>query len=348
MAPEEHATAIAATAAEARLSYKFQRLREKLRDAIVSGEFKGKLPGERQLAKRFHVNAKTLSKALTDLAAEGLLDRSIGRGTYVKGSAPATSSMGRWLVLAEPASAESTLVAALRTLNPELVVCTDLSQIRPSFLSPFSAVLDLFGAPEATLRDLVVRALPIVAVGHEPRTFSMHCVAPDVTLAAMKVCRDLLLGGHRRLVAVEAPGRQAITLALRQAAKRYAPDAVIDTCAPNEVATLLGDGAVGFVCESLQAARATRSVIAEHPAVDVALAAIGSMTEATEVCSGYFVEARRLAEAVNGLLREPPARPTTIWLTCDWVDAGTMALADEAETTPPPALTRPMYTTLAS
>src|SRR5881394_1934301 len=71
------------------MSYKFQRLREKLRAAIASGELSGKLPGERALAKRFHVNAKTLSKALTDLAAEGLLDRSIGRGTYVKGSAPA-------------------------------------------------------------------------------------------------------------------------------------------------------------------------------------------------------------------------------------------------------------------
>src|SRR6266566_7947725 len=70
------------------LSYKFQRLREKLRAAVASGELSGKLPGERALARRFHVNAKTLSKALTDLAAEGLLDRSIGRGTYVKTEAP--------------------------------------------------------------------------------------------------------------------------------------------------------------------------------------------------------------------------------------------------------------------
>src|ERR1700733_5769947 len=74
------------------MSYKFQRLREKLRAAIASGELSGKLPGERQLAKRFHVNAKTLSKALTDLAAEGLLDRSIGRGTFVKGSGAGPSA----------------------------------------------------------------------------------------------------------------------------------------------------------------------------------------------------------------------------------------------------------------
>src|ERR1700722_18351557 len=86
-------------APESALSYKFQRLREKLRQAISSGELNGKLPGERALAKRFHVNAKTLSKALTDLAAEGILDRSIGRGTYVKGSAPQPSTQGRWLLL---------------------------------------------------------------------------------------------------------------------------------------------------------------------------------------------------------------------------------------------------------
>src|SRR3954471_15744676 len=79
------------------LSYKFQRLRERLRAAVASGELIGKLPGERTLARRFHVNAKTLSKALTDLAAEGLLDRSIGRGTYVRGTAPVSErTVQRW------------------------------------------------------------------------------------------------------------------------------------------------------------------------------------------------------------------------------------------------------------
>src|SRR5215218_11509963 len=91
----------AGTTGQRGMSYKFQRLREKIRAAIESGELVGKLPGERALAKRFHVNAKTLSKALTDLAAEGLLDRSIGRGTYVKGSAPAPAAPGRWLVLCD-------------------------------------------------------------------------------------------------------------------------------------------------------------------------------------------------------------------------------------------------------
>src|SRR5690554_5437488 len=83
-----------------RLTYKFQRLRERIRRAIEGGELSGKLPGERQLAERFNVNAKTLSKALTDLAAEGLLERTIGRGTFVRGTMPSAARSRRWLVLA--------------------------------------------------------------------------------------------------------------------------------------------------------------------------------------------------------------------------------------------------------
>src|SRR5271170_8005912 len=96
------------------LSYKFQRLRERIRQSVGIGELAGKLPGERELARRFHVNAKTLSKALTDLAAEGLLQRSIGRGTFVKGTEPAPAEQGPWLVVCDAAEAESQLVGSLR------------------------------------------------------------------------------------------------------------------------------------------------------------------------------------------------------------------------------------------
>src|SRR5471030_938565 len=98
---ESSTSSLTRNASENSLSYKFQRLREKLRQAIASGELTGKLPGERSLAKRFHVNAKTLSKALNDLAAEGLLDRSIGRGTFVKGHATVPSAQKRWLLVCD-------------------------------------------------------------------------------------------------------------------------------------------------------------------------------------------------------------------------------------------------------
>src|SRR3712207_3328029 len=90
-----------------------------------SGELSGKLPGERALAKRFHVNAKTLSKALTDLAAEGVLDRSIGRGTYVKGSAPPQSAPSRWLVICdEEDDSVGCVVEHFRRVNPDVHVAT--------------------------------------------------------------------------------------------------------------------------------------------------------------------------------------------------------------------------------
>src|SRR4051794_14342022 len=147
------------------MSYKFQRLREKLRAAIASGELAGKLPGERALAKRFHVNAKTLSKALTDLAAEGVLDRSIGRGTYVKGSAPSASQQGRWLLLCDDADADAQiLLEHLRKANPDTQATCDGAEQRPSFLNAFSAVIDAAAnTPESFLRDLVVRNLAVVA-----------------------------------------------------------------------------------------------------------------------------------------------------------------------------------------
>lgn len=342
--PSEQGSASHTADTDPRLSYKFQRLREKLRQVITSGEFEGKLPGERQLAKRFGVNAKTLSKALTDLAAEGLLDRSIGRGTYVKGTIPAPAELGRWLLLADPASAESELVGWLRRANPDLVVCTDYAQIRPSYLSPFSAVLDLSGAPDAIVRDLVVRTTPIIAVGHEPRTFAMHCVMPDVALAGMKLGRDLLLCGHRRLVAVEAVGRGALTQSLRQAARRYAPEATIDTCDPSEVATLLGDGAVGFVCDSVQSARTARAIITANATTAVALATIGCRDDEAAPCSGYYVECQKVVEAVQGLLADPPARPTTLWLACNWIDRGTIPATEET----PPLRQHSVYAMLAS
>src|SRR5947209_7573815 len=115
------------------MSYKFQRLREKLRRAIETGELTGKLPGERSLARRFHVNAKTLSKALTDLAAEGVLDRSIGRGTYVKGSAPANPAQsGKWLVLRGPNDESPCLIERLRASCPELQTAPSSEPMRPS------------------------------------------------------------------------------------------------------------------------------------------------------------------------------------------------------------------------
>jgi DNA-binding transcriptional regulator YhcF (GntR family) len=96
-----------------RLSYKFMRLRERIRERIERGEISGKLPGERALARRFKVNAKTLSRALTDLAAEGLLERTKGLGTWVRDPAPIPPAEATVRVLHAAASLDPHYLALL-------------------------------------------------------------------------------------------------------------------------------------------------------------------------------------------------------------------------------------------
>lgn len=58
----------------------------RLREAIQSGAYvKGdQLPAERELAKRFNTMRSTIRKVLFRLEAEGLIERRVGNGTFVK------------------------------------------------------------------------------------------------------------------------------------------------------------------------------------------------------------------------------------------------------------------------
>jgi DNA-binding transcriptional regulator YhcF (GntR family) len=297
----------------------------------------GKLPGERSLAKRFHVNAKTLSKALTDLAAEGLLDRSIGRGTFVKGHAPTTVSLKRWLVVCDAAQADWELIQMLRAIHPELDMVTDVDSIRPSFLNQFSAVLNLTeSTPDAFLRDLVVRNIPVVVVGREPRTYSTHAVVFDAPLALAQLGRDLLLSGHRHMAAVESQQQSVVTRALRKAAARYAPDAKIDTCVRSDAAAMVSNGVTAFVCENIETAAQVKAQL-EKLGISIpfqaSLSAVGSAPE-IHPFSGYFVHPSEEVNAIVQLLNETQSyRPTTLWLAGHSVDHGTICSvpADPAE-----------------
>jgi hypothetical protein len=312
---------------ESSLSYKFQRLREKLRDSIASGDLAGKLPGERALAKRFHVNAKTLSKALTDLAAEGLLDRSIGRGTFVKGSAPAVGAAKRWLVICNPDQADCELVQLLRQAREDLDVLTDVSSVRPSFLNQFSAVILLgSGVSDSFIRDLVVRNVAVVVVGREPQTYSTHAVVFDSLLAVSMLARDLLLKGHRRIAAVEAAQCTRMADILRESAVRYAPQAIIDACFPPDAYALVNSGITALACDSVETAAEVTAQLQSRginiPA-QVSVAAVGATADDPAV-SGYFMRRTEMVNAIVMLLQQHSVRPTTIWLAGKFIDRGTM------------------------
>ena len=308
--------------------YKFQRMRERLRAAIASGELHGKLPGERLLARRFKVNAKTLSKSLTDLAAEGVLERVIGLGTFVRGHVEHSAKARRWLVVNSTGDAAADLIEAITNQNPDCEIISEVSGVRPSYLGQFAGVIDL--SPHTSdefLRDLMVRNVPVVLVNREPGALSLHAVSVDIALGGARLAREMLLAGHRRLMTVEQRGSSVLTHAVRQVAARYASDAVIENCFPEEIRAIFGSGATGVICESAQAGAAVRQAAAaagvQIPA-QISLGAVGSCREPVP-CSGYFASVAELASAIAGILRNAqPSRPTVLWLNGEWRDAGTI------------------------
>jgi hypothetical protein len=316
---------VGTTADTVRLSYKFQRLRERLRDAVRGGELTGKLPGERALAKRFNVNAKTLSKALTDLAAEGLLERTIGRGTFVRGSQPSASKAGRWLILCDPGAEKSELVTRLVGENENTQVSCEVGGVRPSYINQFTAVIDMArNTPDSFLRDLVVRNIPVVAVGHEPRTYSMHSVVLDQQLALTAVARELLLEGHRRLCAVEERGSTMVAEALRKTGARYGADVAVDACLPEEIASLAESEATALVCDSPASARAVVDALTQQGVNIPARFSVAAVGTGEAACSGYYASPAQVVESVLQLLRDPQARrPVTLWLVGTFVNKGT-------------------------
>ena len=343
--PKELVSPPAAGAVDAQkargLSYKFQRLRERLRSAVISGELSGKLPGERSLARRFHVNAKTLSKALTDLAAEGLLDRSIGRGTYVRGATPTSTpdrKPARRLILCDPDAADSALLRMLCKSCDQILQCGQVSSAaRPSFLRSFDAVIDLGAAtPEHFLRDLIVRNIPLVTVNRESDVYSINCVRTDHALGAHALARDLLLGGHRQLAVVETSPRSAVGRAVTQAAQRYAPGkATVQICDERKIMEMIEQGATAAICDAVSAAHDVRTTLAAagiRVPDDLSLTAIGCCEEAYP-CSGQYVDIEVLARAVEEALASAAGpRPTTLWLAPHWIDLGTTrVLAERAE-----------------
>jgi DNA-binding LacI/PurR family transcriptional regulator len=277
------------------------------------------------------VNAKTLSKALTDLAAEGILDRSIGRGTYVKGTTPVSSRQpSKWLILADPEHTDSPLTRELMQVVPQSKVISNSANLRPSFLNHFTAVIDCaLATPESFYRGLIVRGIPIVAACDNDRHYSTHAVLLDSALAAFSMARDLVLAGHRRLVAIDPRSSTRLCDAIRSAISRYGPQATVDSLSPNELRALPESGATAIIASSVDLALRVRAELnargLQIPA-QVSLAAIGCAAPDVSI-TGYYVDWAQTASTIAQLLKEAsPHRPAVLWLSPTFIDRGTTAL----------------------
>ncbi len=205
-----------------RLRYKFQRLRETIRQAIESGELKHRLPGERELARRFGVNAKTISKALTDLTTEGMLLRRVGRGTFIAGQENRDRVVGsrrRYLWLASSCLdrgdvefmfelARKRLGAKghhilLEYLDPDRrgeipERCLEIGRLRSlAGMVLFSSV-----PSRALLADLSRRHLPIVLCNARSLSIKASCVITDYAMGAFELTEHFAQLGHQQVLLV--------------------------------------------------------------------------------------------------------------------------------------------------
>jgi len=209
-------------------SYKFQRTRERLREAVMRGEFATRLPGERVLARQFGVNAKTINKAISDLCAEGLLQRHIGQGTFLADRPDTPRGHGTFVCLTLPASdaAGSPLPPPADHLGrllrsqehgwetPRIIRPTPAGTIplhawpaplrhRTSGLlccpaSPLSSMAGRFS--EELILEAVRRQVPVVTLGAAAGHIRLAAVVPDYVDAGFRIGDYLYRAGCRRVI----------------------------------------------------------------------------------------------------------------------------------------------------
>lgn len=250
-----------------RLSYKFQRLREAIRHAIECGELPNRLPGERELGRRFGANAKTINKALSDLTAEGLLVRRIGRGTFRAGTAEALAeNAGRRAyafadrggndrpvsqvasALARVAAAEGWDLQMLEAVAPQRGAAIVLNDWPAASRKDTQALVFVSGdalsrdaaSPAA---DLVLEAhrrhVPMVSLGSSPADIKLHGVVPDYGDAGYRAAEHLYRLGCESVLVFHAAANREVECVLngcRTAASRFGGRCTVAAASPDSAA----------------------------------------------------------------------------------------------------------------
>lgn len=351
------------------LSYKYQRLRERLRIAVKSGELTGKLPGERELARRYAANAKTINKALNDLAMEGLVYRHVGRGTFVASSSVSSPVQARarrfaWMVSTQlHLSDGEPLLSAIRESLEKVghrIETIEMDEDEDGGLlsghlghrhfRQFDGALLVSKPSSKLLDDLRRRRMSVVLLNNYAEAMRLPAVLPDRAHGAFVLCQHLVQLGHRRIaLLVRAdclPGATAAEAGYRAAMAYYGLDEMPVTRVGRSVewSDLAGasGSATAFICVPGQLGSVVKHLAAEA-GVDVpgelSIAAIctpGEMCGQRESISCYEVEASCVLRWASELLtqRFSASQPPLIVVPGRFIDRGTLAPARDGVTAP--------------
>lgn len=340
-----------------RLSYKFQRLREAIRDAIDTGELARKLPGERALARRFGVNAKTISKALTDLTSEGILVRQVGRGTFVAGQAngDAVAQHTRRFAWLTGAAVQAPFADAmfdmaqsrLREQGHDLIRVTverDEDGTLPDRCLPVWRLKQLAGVlifaavpSRALVADLSRRHLPTVLCNVNCSSLRSSAVVADYAVGAFELTEHLVQLGHSQIqLIVDRRDEEASAQAQRgylTGMGRYELQPVATLrCTPEDVSALVGrrPEPTAVLCAGSALAAAVRDHVEQHGGSvpqDLSLAALaqpGELATHQSLITSYEVYPDQILDWALQLLVDyaPGTPPRTVLVPGVFNDRG--------------------------
>ena len=196
-----------------------QKLLECIRQQREAGE--PKLPPERELAVRFHCSRATMAKLLRELESEGLVERRVGSGTYIRIPQPERTPVHLAVVM------RNVYYPADEHFRRILEILAGLAHERRISIRIFDGLLELFSEhpdDNALLRAirektvngiLVVSRLPLSILGRISALCptaainnifgdgsEIRCVSCDYFRVGYLAGKYLLAKGHRKIAYV--------------------------------------------------------------------------------------------------------------------------------------------------
>jgi GntR family transcriptional regulator of arabinose operon len=143
---------------------KYFTIAEQLRTRIKSGIYGEKLPSEREISDHFGVNNKTLKKAITMLAQEGLIYSKHGSGTYVTSPVGAPPALIGCLMMAHGHLYER--------FSRELAICLQRRGFIPAIIDTGDESFSEVGSLNLS-RLLTINPHGMVVSGNNPQLLNM-------------------------------------------------------------------------------------------------------------------------------------------------------------------------------